>query len=84
MPLAVTDPAIEPYSYFVAVTPSDTTVLTGVRALYIGSIGSGASLVVTDQGGEDATFTVAAGQIVAIAPSKVKAATTASGIVALK
>lgn len=65
---------------FAAVTPSDSTVLSGVRAIYVGGAGT---IVVTPASGADVTFTVPAGGTLLISPTKVKAASTATGIVAL-
>lgn len=69
-------------SIFAAVTASDSTVLSGVRSLYIGGAGD---VVATPVSGPDVTFTaVPAGTILPIGPIKVKATgTTATGIVAL-
>ena len=80
--LQVATPEIDPASFWVAVTPSDSTVLYGVRGIFVGSAGD---VVATDQDGTDATFTCVAGQLLPIMPSKIKSTgTTASGIVALK
>ena len=81
--LQVATPLLDPYQFFAAVTPSDTTVLVGVRALYIGSTTGGTDLVLTDQAGVDTTFTAVAGMVLKVSPTKVKAATTATDIVAL-
>lgn len=64
-----------------AVTPSDTTTFDPpTRGLYVGT---GGSLVVTDPYGNDATYAnVADGSALPISVVKVKAATTASNIVA--
>jgi hypothetical protein len=65
----------------VAVTPSDSTELQ-FRALYVGGTGD---LVVTTGAGNDVTFqSVPAGLIIPVQGTKVKAATTATKIVALK
>jgi hypothetical protein len=65
-----------------AVTPSDTTVLTKTKGLYIGVTGD---VVVTMANGSDATFkSLAAGVIHPISVSKVKVAgTTATNILAV-
>jgi len=70
-----------PATRAVAVTPSDSTVLDTTRALYVG----GAGTVVVDMldSGTNITFAVAAGTLLPIRVTKVKAATTATGIVAL-
>lgn len=80
---AVNDFAQEGTPNFVAVTPSDSTVLTGVRALYIGGAGN---LYVKDNGGTTVAFMgVLAGTVLPISPSKVMStSTTATNIVALK
>jgi hypothetical protein len=70
---------VAPASSAAAVTPSDVTVLVGVRALQIGTGGT----VIATVGGVDATFTCADGDILPIKATKVKAASTASNIVAL-
>lgn len=70
-----------PATSAVAVTPSDSTELVGVRAL---QIGVGGTLTVT-AGGVDATFTCSDGNIIPIKATKVKlTGTTATNIVALK
>lgn len=62
------------------VTPSDITTLSGVRALYIG----GGGTVVATIGGSDFSFVgVVTGSILPVRATKVKAATTATNIVAL-
>lgn len=70
---------LAPASGAIAVTPSDSTTLSGVRALKIGTAGN----VVATIGGSDFTFVCAAGERLDIQATKVKAATTATGIVAL-
>ena len=65
----------------VAVTPSDSTVLAVTKGLYIGGTGN---LVVTMADGVDATFTgISAGIVHPLSVTKVKAATTATSIVAV-
>lgn len=66
----------------VSVTPSDTTVLAqGCKSLWIGGTGN---VVVTMWDGTTATFTaVPAGTRLPVSPQLVKAATTATLIVAL-
>jgi hypothetical protein len=76
-----------PYSYSTEpspvhenITPSDETVYDPpFRALVVGTAGT---LIVTDSLGNDATYTCVAGQTVVIVGNKVKAASTAGGIVA--
>jgi hypothetical protein len=67
---------------FAAVTPSDSTVLSGVRALYVGVTGN---LAVRPVGGSAVTFVaVPAGMILPIAVDRVMSTnTTATSIVAL-
>lgn len=64
-----------------AVTPSDSTTLSGVRALYIG----GGGTMVATVGGADLTFVgLVAGTVLPVRATKVKlTGTTATNIVAL-
>lgn len=64
------------------VTPSDTTVLGGVRGLFVGGAGN---INVTTEGGTTLVFTgVAAGSIIPLRVVKVlSTSTTATNIVAL-
>ena len=63
------------------VTPSDSTILEITRGLYIGSTGD---VVVTMADGDNVTFSaVPTGVVLPIQVSKVKAATSASLILAL-
>lgn len=66
-----------------AVTPSDSTVLTGVRGLYVGSDGNVAVIMVGDSSA--VTFVgVKAGSVLPLRVSKVMSTnTTATDIVAL-
>lgn len=71
-----------PASDAAVVTPSDETALTSVRGLYIGGMGD---VVIDTANSTGVTFsTVPAGTILPIMATKVKAATTATLIVALK
>lgn len=63
-----------------AVTPSDVTVLEVTRALYIGGTGD---VVVTMANGAEATFTAAPAGILPVQVTQVKAATSATSILAL-
>lgn len=63
-----------------AVTTSDSTVLTAVRALFVGT---GGNLTLTFPSGDVVFKNVASGQLLPVRPSKVKAATTATDIVAI-
>lgn len=73
--------SVAPGQNAVAVTPSDTTVV-GCRALYIG--GAGNVVVDFQDGNSNITFSaVPVGTLLPIAALKVKAATTATLIVAL-
>jgi hypothetical protein len=65
----------------VSVTPSDTTDLTGTRALWIGGGGTLAVRCVDDS--STVSLTVPAGTLLPLFASRVMAATTATGIVAL-
>lgn len=70
-----------PATQVASVTKSDVTELGSVRGLYIGGAGD---VVVEDYMGNSATFSaVPAGTILPIQAVKVKAATTATLIVAL-
>lgn len=72
--------AVAPASSCVAVTPSDSTVLAGVRSIYVGTGGT----VVATVGGSDVTFAnVPDGTTLPIKATKIKAASSASSIVAL-
>lgn len=74
--------AADPANDFAAVTKSDSTVLSGVRALYIGGAGD----VVVRSAGSSTSVTfkaVPAGTILPAQAEKVMAATTATDIVAL-
>jgi hypothetical protein len=65
-----------------AVTPNDTTTIGGCRGLYVGGAGN-LTLDFAD-GTTNVLFSgVPAGTVLPIAPLRVKAATTATGIVAL-
>lgn len=68
----------------VDVTPSDSTVLTDVRSIYVGGSGDVAAILANDS--VAVTFVaVPAGQIIPIAAKKIMATgTTATDIVALK
>lgn len=70
----------EPYRQAVSVTPSDTTVLAPTDAIWVNG---GGDVVVTMANGSDNTFTLAASQGLNISVTKVKAASTATGIKAL-
>lgn len=63
------------------VVPSDATVLTNVSGLYVGGAGN---VVVTTAGGLRTFLAVAAGTTLNLTVTKVMAATTATGIIALK
>jgi len=65
----------------VAVTPSDSTDLTGVRALWIGGAGTVSLKCVDDTAA--VSLTVPAGTLLPVFASRVMAATTATLIVAL-
>lgn len=65
-----------------AVAPSDTTIIpAGIRALYVGGAGN---LTLEGQDGVIETFTgLAAGAVLPVQPRRVRAATTATLILAL-
>ena len=72
----------DPAKFAVAVTPSDVTVLSPTRGLYIGTAGD--LTVVTVGNGATVQFPdVPAGAILPIQVTQVLAATTAAGIVAM-
>jgi hypothetical protein len=65
-----------------AVTPSDTTTIGGARALWVG--GTGALTLDFADGQSNVVFSaIPAGTLLPVAPLRVKAATTATLIVAL-
>lgn len=71
---------LAPASGAIAVTPSDSTVLTGVRSLKIGTGGTLRLRI----GVSDFNFTVSDGELLPIKASRVMlTGTTATGIVAL-
>lgn len=73
----------EPAAFGVAVTPSNDTVLTATRGLYIGAAGN-LNVVMAGDGGTVFFGTVPAASILPIRVTKVlSTSTTASGIVAL-
>lgn len=66
---------------FAAVTTSDTTVLTGVRGVYVGGAGN---VVVNDQNDNVITFSaVPVGTTLWISPKRIRVASTATLMVAL-
>jgi hypothetical protein len=71
-----------PSANFQAITPSDATDLStlGIRAIYVAGAGT---VVATPATGADVTFTCQAGAVLLINPKKIKAASSATGIVAL-
>lgn len=65
---------------FVAITPADATVLSGIRSLHVG----GAGIVqAKNAAGATVAFTCVAGQRLEISPIAIMTATTATLIVAL-
>lgn len=65
----------------VAVTPSDSTDLTGARALWVGGAGVLSVKAIDDSAA--VSLTVPGGVLIPVFPSRVMAATTATLIVAL-
>lgn len=63
-----------------SITPADTNLATVPDAIYVGGAGT---VIAKGSNGTDATFTAAAGQILPIRPTQVRAGSTASGIVGL-
>jgi hypothetical protein len=71
-----------PASTAKVVTPSDTTTIGGCRGLYVGGAGN-LTLDFAD-GATNIVFSgIPAGTVLPVAPFRVKAATTATSIVAL-
>ena len=71
-----------PAEYAAAVTKSDSTVLKATRYLYVGTTGN-LTVTMAGDGADVVLSNVPAGAILPIRVVKVKAATTASDIVAL-
>lgn len=61
------------------VTPSDETTYANMRGIFVGGAGT---LVLTGANGVDAPFPMPAGGFLPASPVKIKAASTATGIVA--
>lgn len=78
-PLAVNIVSGQSFESAETVTPSDSTVLTATKSLYIGTEGD---LLVTMANGAEVAFKGVHGEL-KISVTKVKAATTATDIVAL-
>jgi len=72
--------AMFPAYKLTAVTPSDTTELVGVRALWIG--GAGTVVVIACNDTSSVSLTVPAGTLLPIFAKKIMAASSASNIVA--
>lgn len=62
---------------FAAITPSDSTVLAGIRAIYCVTAGT---LQADNRLGTTVAIAMTAGQTISISPAKVKAATTGTYI----
>lgn len=73
----------DPADRLAPVTASDSTDLTGTRALYVGTTGNLAVRCVNDPTTTVTLNNVPAGAILPIRVTRVMAATTASGIVAM-
>lgn len=63
-------------------TPSDSTLYAGVKGVAI--CGAAGNLVVTRKDGTDETIPVLAGMVLPISFLKVKAATTATGVLVMQ
>jgi len=72
--------AAQPFNSGIAVTPSDSTVLPETAGIYCGGAGN---LVLTMDDGTVITLAVIAGSYHPLRANKVRAATTATGVVAL-
>lgn len=72
----------DPADRVLAVTASDDTDLTGVRALHVGGAGDVAVRMINDPDTTVTISTVAAGTILPIRVTRVMAATTATAITA--
>ena len=72
----------DPADRVVAVTASDATDLTGVRALHVGGAGDVAVRMINDPNTTVTISTVAAGTILPLRVTRVMAATTATAITA--
>ena len=73
---------LETYRYAAAVTKSDATVLNATGALYVGGAGD-LTVTMAADGADVVIEAVPVGTVLRISVTKVKAATTASKIVAL-
>jgi hypothetical protein len=74
--------ALFPASKLTAVTPSNSTVLTGVRAVWVGGAGDIAIMAVDDSAA--VTFTVPSGTMLPVFAKRIMATgTSATNIVAL-
>jgi hypothetical protein len=72
---------LNPYQHGAAITPSDATIQGPMRAIYVGGAGN---LVLEDVNGTQFTLTaVPVGSIVEVQVKRVRAATTATLLVAL-
>ena len=73
----------DPADRVAVVTASDSTDLTGVRALYVGGAGDLSVRMVNDPTTTVVISTVAAGTLMPLRVTRVMAATTATAITAL-
>ena len=73
----------DPADKIVAVTPSDSTDLTGTRALFVGGEGNVAVRMINDPSTTVTLTGVIAGSILPLRVTRVMAATTATNITAL-
>ena len=72
----------DPADRIAAVTPSDSTDLTGVRGLRVGGAGDLAVRMVNDSGTTVTISSVTAGELLPLRVTRVMAATTATAITA--
>ena len=70
----------DPADRVVAITPNDSTDLTGVRGLYIGGAGDVSVRMINDPTTTVVISTVAAGTLLPVRVTRVMAATTATAI----
>jgi hypothetical protein len=67
-------------NFFKSITPSDTAAFDRCDAIYVGGAGT---VICTNTLGADVTFTAVAGAVIPVKATNVKAASTATGLIAL-